>query len=154
MSSRRQRITPTTEQTFGADDFLGVSKTFARQDHSHGTPVNPVDAHLTEADPHTQYQKESEKGAVNGYASLDAGGTVPDAQVPAGITRDTEAAATYAPIAKGVTNGDSHDHSGGDGGQISYNNLADLPSGWITDAPNDGKIYVRRNAAWEELVIS
>ena len=26
--------------------------------------------------------------------------------------------------------------------------------GGIADAPNDGKIYVRRNAAWEELVIS
>ena len=31
--------------------------------------------------------------------------------------------ARYAPIAKGVTNGDSHDHNGGDGGQISYANL-------------------------------
>lgn len=35
---------------------------------------------------------------------------------------------TYAPAANGVTNGDSHDHSGGDGGTISYNNLSDKPS--------------------------
>lgn len=27
-------------------------------------------------------------------------------------------------------------------------------SGYITEAPNDGKIYVRRNNAWEELVIT
>ena len=30
--------------------------------------------------------------------------------------------------AKGVTNGDSHDHNGGDGAQISYNNLSNLPT--------------------------
>ena len=34
----------------------------------------------------------------------------------------------YAPAAQGVTGGNAHDHNGGDGGQISYNNLADLPS--------------------------
>lgn len=33
----------------------------------------------------------------------------------------------YAKLANGVTNGDTHDHSGGDGGTISYNNLADKP---------------------------
>jgi len=33
---------------------------------------------------------------------------------------------TYAPIAKGVTNGDSHDHNGGDGGQIAHGNLSGI----------------------------
>jgi hypothetical protein len=28
------------------------------------------------------------------------------------------------------------------------------PIGSVGEAPNDGKIYVRRNGAWEELVIS
>lgn len=46
--------------------------------------------HAGAADPHTVYQKESEKGAASGYASLDAGATVPDAQIPAGIARDSE----------------------------------------------------------------
>jgi hypothetical protein len=32
----------------------------------------------------------------------------------------------YAPIAKGVTNGDSHNHVGGDGGQIDHGDLAYL----------------------------
>ena len=32
----------------------------------------------------------------------------------------------YAPIAKGVTNGDSHDHSGGDGAQIDHGGLGGL----------------------------
>ena len=34
----------------------------------------------------------------------------------------------YAPAAQGIAGGNLHDHSGGDGGQISYNNLADLPT--------------------------
>jgi hypothetical protein len=33
-----------------------------------------------------------------------------------------------APAAKGVTNGDSHDHNGGDGAQIAYANLSGLPT--------------------------
>jgi hypothetical protein len=32
--------------------------------------------------------------------------------------------ASFAPVAKGVTNGDSHDHSGGDGAQIDHVNLS------------------------------
>ena len=43
-------------------------------------------------------------------------------------TAATTDATDYAPAAKGVTNGDSHDHSGGDGAQISYNNLSNLPT--------------------------
>lgn len=35
---------------------------------------------------------------------------------------------TKAPIAKGVTNGDTHDHSGGDGAQIAYSGLSGLPA--------------------------
>ena len=41
-------------------------------------------AHLADADPHTQYQRESEKAAANGYASLDAGTLVPFAQLGTG----------------------------------------------------------------------
>lgn len=37
-------------------------------------------------------------------------------------------ATLYAPISKGVTNGDSHDHSGGDGAQIAYSALSGLPT--------------------------
>lgn len=82
--------------------------------------------HLTASDPHPGYQKESERGVALGYAELDASATVPDAQIPATITRDAEAALAYAPIAKGVTNGDSHDHSGGDGAQVDHVGLANI----------------------------
>ena len=52
--------------------------------------LGAVAAHAAAADPHTGYQKESEKGVANGYASLDSGGFVPDAQIPSAITRDSE----------------------------------------------------------------
>lgn len=39
-------------------------------------------AHEAASDPHTGYQKESEKGAASGYASLDSGTKVPTAQLP------------------------------------------------------------------------
>lgn len=39
--------------------------------------------HVAAEDPHTQYQKESEKGLANGYASLGADGKVPASQLPA-----------------------------------------------------------------------
>lgn len=39
--------------------------------------------HVAAPDPHTGYQKESEKGAASGYAALDSAGKVPAAQLPA-----------------------------------------------------------------------
>lgn len=50
-----------------------------------------VTAHNVAADPHTGYQKESERAAASGYASLDSGTKVPIAQVPTGTTSSTVA---------------------------------------------------------------
>lgn len=52
-------------------------------------PAAAVTAHVGLADPHTQYQKESEKGAANGYAGLDASGEVPTAQLGTGTADST-----------------------------------------------------------------
>lgn len=41
-------------------------------------------------DEHPQYQKLSDKGLANGYASLDGSGVILDSQIPSGITRDSE----------------------------------------------------------------
>lgn len=46
-------------------------------------------AHEAAADPHTGYQRETEKAAASGYASLDAATKVPIAQVPTGTTAST-----------------------------------------------------------------
>lgn len=47
----------------------------------------------------------------------------------AGKALTTTDPATFAVAAKGVTNGDSHDHSGGDGAQIDHAGLANLTTG-------------------------
>src|SRR5689334_20158009 len=38
----------------------------------------------------------------------------------------------YAPIAKGVTNGDTHDHVGGDGGTLAASSITNTPAGNIS----------------------
>lgn len=47
-------------------------------------------SHADAGDPHPGYQKETEKGAANGYASLGAGGLVPMAQLATGTPDGTK----------------------------------------------------------------
>ena len=82
------------EEAFGQSGTAGSSSDYSRGDHTHGSPTNPIAAHVADGDPHPLY------------------------------ALDTEVAAGYAPIAKGVTGGDSHDHVGGDGNQIDHVGLA------------------------------
>jgi hypothetical protein len=81
---------------------LGLSAddhTHAAGDHpdlaAHDTLGLVTDAilatHAGAADPHTGYQKESEKAAASGYASLDGTTKVPIAQLPTGTTGTTVA---------------------------------------------------------------
>ena len=46
-----------------------------------GYTDSAIATHAAAADPHTGYQKESEKGQANGYAELDSSGAVPAAQI-------------------------------------------------------------------------
>lgn len=55
----------------------------------------------------------------------------------------------YAHIANGVTNGDSHDHSGGDGAQIAYASLSGCPALGTSAAKN---IPATGNASATEVV--
>jgi hypothetical protein len=65
-----------------------------------------------------------------------AGGSRIEVRLTAGATESKAnlgtaaytASTAYAPAAQGVTNGNSHDHSGGDGGQIAYSGLSGLPT--------------------------
>lgn len=87
-----------------------------------------IAAHVAEADPHTQYQKESEKGQINGYASLDGAGTIPDSEIPPSITRDSELSAYQATSEKGAANG----YAGLDAGGVVPD--AQLPAALARDA--------------------
>mgnify|MGYP001606876630 FL=1 len=88
-----------SETAFGVLAAVGTSRLYARADHTHGTPTDPIPAHVAAADPHPGYLTPAEGDAA------------------------------YAPIGKGVTNGDSHDHVGGDGAQIDHAGLSNLTSG-------------------------
>jgi hypothetical protein len=64
---------------------------YALADGSRGNfeVAGAVAAHAGAADPHTSYQKESEKAAANGYASLDVSTLVPAAQQGTGTPDST-----------------------------------------------------------------
>lgn len=60
--------------------------------HTHDYEASgAVATHAAAGDPHTGYQKESEKASASGYASLDADTKVPIAQLPTGTTGTTVA---------------------------------------------------------------
>jgi len=137
MTSRNQKINPTTEQAFGQGAALGIKPEKAREDHTHGTPVNPTDTHVAGADPHTQYQMEDVRlTALSGLNTttglVEQTGSFTFGKRPIGVATATDIPtradgdARFAPIAKGVTNGDTHDHAGGDGAQIAHGALSDV----------------------------
>lgn len=47
--------TVVSEAAFSLPQLVGVDVKYARADHSHGTPVNPVLGHVDAANPHPQY---------------------------------------------------------------------------------------------------
>jgi len=59
----------------------GIHGVGASNVESESGAASKVSTHAGEADPHTVYQKESEKGAISGYAGLDAASKVPTAQL-------------------------------------------------------------------------
>ena len=65
------------------------------------------------------------KGVKGGYASLDAGGVVPDAQIPATIARDSELHARQ----HSVTSAPDHTFPGGETTYLRADGLFATPSG-------------------------
>lgn len=65
-------------------DFDAAGAATTAETNANSYTASELAAHVADSDPHTQYQKESEKGAASGYASLDSGTKVPAAQLPIG----------------------------------------------------------------------
>lgn len=67
-----------------------------------GTAAAAVASHVAASDPHTQYQKESEKGANNGYCGLDSSGLVDPSDLPS-ATKTTQGAVQRSTYGDAVT---------------------------------------------------
>lgn len=75
----------------------------------------------------TQEEIEDIVGAmVTGNTETGIAVTYDDAGGKLNFDAQTAGDARYAPIAKGVTNGDTHDHNGGDGAQINHTTLSNI----------------------------
>jgi hypothetical protein len=106
---------------------VGTSTDYARADHTHGSPTDPVTAHVVAGDPHTQYQKESEKDAASGYAGLSAASKLAGTQQTYGTGVNTACQGNDARLSDARTptaHATSHQNAGGD--EISVAGLSGL----------------------------
>jgi hypothetical protein len=102
--------------------------------------ANASDDELRDRATHTGEQAISTvtglQTALDGKEAAGAAASAQSAAISAAATDATTKAnaaqsaaiAASAPAAQGVTNGNSHDHAGGDGAQIDYSSLSGLPS--------------------------
>lgn len=87
------RATGSTSFAFGAIQDGDIPAAIARDSEVTAAVAAAVSTHEGASDPHTGYQKESEKNNANGYCGLDASGLVADVRLPSSIARDSEVAA-------------------------------------------------------------
>ncbi len=132
-----------TEQTFGLPASSGTSDYGSRDSHTHGTPPDPIPNQATHGGEFlttngvlvswavvpgaTQEGIEDVVGAmVLGNTETGIAVTYDDTNGKLDFDAQTAGDLRYAPIAKGVTGGDSHDHDGGDGAQINHTKLSNI----------------------------
>lgn len=88
----------THETATGSHQISGVTGLQAALDgkEAAGTAAAGDAAHVAAADPHPQYQKESEKSKAGGYASLGSDIKVPVAELPTGTAANQVALGNHA----------------------------------------------------------
>jgi len=96
---------------------------YALADGSRGTfeAAGAVATHAAAGDPHTGYQKESEKGAANGYASLNGSTVVRSGQLgtgSGGATKFLREDSTFQTVSGGGAHASTHQAGGGDTLQV------------------------------------
>jgi hypothetical protein len=109
-------------------DALPDSAVYARQDQDWvplDTVYQPLDADLTAIAALTPTNDDVLQRKAGAWVNRTIAQLITD--LTSGLS------ALFAPLAKGVTNGDTHDHNGGDGAQIAYSTLSGLPT-----LPTDG----------------
>jgi hypothetical protein len=115
-------------------------------------------------DDHTQYIKHSLATATSDFLAASGAGTfvkktLAEVKTLLGLGTAAYTASTdYAVTAKGVTNGDSHDHNGGDGAAIveaaitladnTTNDVSITKHGFAPKAPNNTTSFLRGDGTW------
>ncbi len=92
-------LATTAEATAGTDTARAVTPTGV---------AAVMTAHTAAADPHAQYIKTSQKGAVNGIATLGGDGLVPPSQLPQHLTPAEGVAVAVAAVAAHEAASDPH----------------------------------------------
>ena len=133
-SSLSAATTVTDETSFGISSAVGTSTNYAREDHTHGTPANPVtthestydhpsyDTHVAASAPHSGHEETANKGVANGYAGLNASGYVPADQLGSGTPDGTKVLYdnnSWA-VPPGASGGEANTASNQGGGQGVY----------------------------------
>lgn len=141
--------------------MFGVEHNVPRGTHKEQGAAGGVDAETLQGHPASDFIQTGQAVTPAAHAASHqaSGSDVVDAD-----TLDTKHAAAfadsdhnhdsaYAPLSKGVTNGDSHDHNGGDGAQIPEGglSLSDVTTGDVSitkhgfcpRAPNDTSKFLR-----------
>lgn len=99
------------------------------------TTLSAAKTHMDANAPHTGHINHSLASTANDFLVASGVGvfvrkTLAEVKTILGLgSAAGSAISDFAPANKGVTNGDSHDHNGGDGAQISHANLSALTSG-------------------------
>jgi hypothetical protein len=121
-------------ETFGAAQAIGTADTFARGDHVHAMPADPVTAHAAAGDPHTGYRLES-ADHTHASAGLQAGQIAHSALT--GLTND-EHTQYQKESEKGVANGYP---------SLGADSL--VPQDQLGTGTQDGTKFLRDDGTWQ-----
>ncbi len=133
-------------------NFVGGGVT-ATDDAGNDATVVTIPPNLT-----TEEVEDIVGAMVSGNTETGIAVTYDDSGAKLNFDAQTAGDARYAPIANGVTNGDSHDHAGGDGNQIDHGGLAGLGDDDHTQYQLKSLlttlgdiIYASASAVWDRL---